>query len=124
MAIFMLSLKTLVIGLAGVLPRLTIARAAPTAAVPSAVPTVTRRMTPAQQWDKVAGVLNTAIGAASNAKQLQAGAAQQLDLATYALYNLFDELSTVISEPLMREAAVVHRLPAKVRRAQDQALAA
>lgn len=82
------------------------------------------RLSPAQQWDKVAGVLTSAIGSASSARDLQASAAQQLDLATYALYNLFDELSAVMSEPLVREAAVVHRLPPKARRAQAQALAA
>lgn len=81
-------------------------------------------MTPVQQWNKVASVLGHAISAAEHARDLQVGAAQQLDLATYALYNLFDELSAVMSEPLVREAAVVHTLPLQSRRAQTRALAA
>lgn len=98
-------------------PRWQKAPPAPKAAAPA-------RLSPAQQWDKVTGVLSTAIGSAASARDLQAGAAQQLDLATYALYNLFDELSAVMSEPLVREAAVVHRLAPKTRRAQAHALAA
>jgi hypothetical protein len=82
------------------------------------------RMTSVQQWDKVAGVLTSAIESATSAKELHASAAQQLDLATYALYNLFDDLSSVMSEPLVRGTAVVHRLPPKAKRTQAQALAA
>jgi hypothetical protein len=37
---------------------------------------------------------------------------------------MFDELAAVMSEPLVREAAVVHRLPPKQRLAQVRALAA
>lgn len=126
----LLTLKGVIAAFAGVIP---LARpAAPVIAHmrrPPAAPvrppvSVVTRMTPAQQWDKVSGVLTSAIASAANAKELQAGAAQQLDLATYALYNLFDELSAIMSEPLVREAAVVHRLPSKVYRTPSQALAA
>jgi hypothetical protein len=81
-------------------------------------------MSAAQHWDKVSGILTTAIGSATHARELQVSAAQQLDLATYALYSMFDELAAVMSEPLVREAAVVHRLPPKQRLAQVRALAA
>lgn len=116
-----LTLKGLWTALAGAMPFLRPSSAPSLAAKPSVR---TARMTPAQQWDKVAGVLSSAIESATSAKDLHASAAQQLDLATYALYNLFDELSSVMSEPLVREAAVIHRLPPKTRRAQAQALAA
>ena len=69
-------------------------------------------------------MVSAAIASATNARELQAGAAQQLDLATYALYNLFDELTSVMSEPLVREAAVVHRLQPKATRRSAAALAA
>lgn len=82
------------------------------------------RLSAAQQWDKVSGVLTAAIGSATNARELQASAAQQLDLATYALYTMFDELSAVMSEPLLREAASVHHLTPRLRRVPAQALAA
>lgn len=117
----MLTLKGLWTALAGSLPFLRSPQTPRRTATPSVQ---SARMTPAQQWDKVAGVLSSAIESAASAKDLHASAAQQLDLATYALYNLFDELSSVLSEPLVREAAVIHRLPPKTRRAQAQALAA
>jgi hypothetical protein len=82
------------------------------------------RLSAAQQWEKVSGVLTAAIGSATQARELQAGAAQQLDLATYALYTLFDELSAVMSDPLLREAASVHHLAPRARHAPAHALAA
>lgn len=75
------------------------------------------RMSAAQQWDKISGILNRAIGSATTAKDLQSGAALQLDLATYALHSLMDEVSAVMMEPLLgREGAAIHRLPAYDRR--------
>lgn len=120
-----LTLKGLWIALAGAMPFLRFADASRGTRL-TARPSVASaaRLTPAQQWDKVAGVLTSAIESATSAKELHASAAQQLDLATYALYNLFDDLSSVMSEPLVRETAVVHRLPPKPRRTQAQALAA
>lgn len=100
-----------------------IIRSAPAQASASAVRTPAR-LSPAQQWDKVSGVLTAAIGSATQARDLQASAAQQLDLATYALYTMFDELSAVMSEPLLREAASVHHLTPRTRRAPARALAA
>ncbi len=82
------------------------------------------RLSAAQQWEKVAGVLKAAITSADHARDLQASAAQQLDLATYALYTMFDELASVMSEPLLREAASVHHLAPRTRRAPARALAA
>mgnify|MGYP000193817187 FL=1 len=84
----------------------------------------TRKLSPNEQWERLSGVVSAAIASATNARELQAGAAQQLDLATYALYNLFDELTSVMSEPLVREAAVVHRLQPKATRRSAAALAA
>lgn len=81
-------------------------------------------MTAAQQWEKVSGVLTAAISSATQARELQASAAQQLDLATYALYTLVDELAGVMSEPLVREPASVHQFAPKARRAGSRALAA
>ncbi len=83
-----------------------------------------RKLSPNEQWERLSGVVSTAITSAATARELQANAAQQLDLATYALYNLFDELTSVMSEPLIREAAVVHRLQPKAARRSAAALAA
>lgn len=83
-----------------------------------------RKLSPNEQWERLSGVVSTAITSAATARELQASAAQQLDLATYALYNLFDELTSVMSEPLIREAAVVHRLQPKAARRSAAALAA
>lgn len=83
-----------------------------------------QKLSPNEQWERLSGVVSAAIASATNARELQAGAAQQLDLATYALYNLFDELTSVMSEPLVREAAVVHRLQPKATRRSAAALAA
>lgn len=121
MAIF-LTMKGLFAAFAGALPLMRpAAKASP---VQKTFRAAVAPMTHSQQWDKVSGVLSSAIASASSARQLQAGAAQQLDLATYALYNLFDELSAVMSEPLVREAAVVHRLAPKAARVPVRALAA
>lgn len=120
-----MTLKGIFTALAGALPLVRPAR--PQQSVRSAhksSPTGPARMSASQQWEKVSGVLTAAIGSATQARELQESAAQQLDLATYALYSMFDELSAVMSEPLVREAAVVHRLPPKARRAQVRALAA
>ena len=83
-----------------------------------------KKLSAGDQWARLSGVVCAAITSAANARDLQAGAAQQLDLATYALYNLFDELTSVMSEPLVREAAVVHRLQPKASRRSAAALAA
>ena len=91
--------------------------------LPSAVRTP-QKLSPNEQWERLSGVVSAAITSVTTARELQAGAAQQLDLATYALYNLFDDLTSVMSEPLIREAAVVHRLQPKATRRSAAALAA
>ncbi len=83
-----------------------------------------QKLSPNEQWERLSGVVSAAITSVATARELQAGAAQQLDLATYALYNLFDDLTAVMSEPLIREAAVVHRLQPKATRRSAAALAA
>jgi len=83
-----------------------------------------KKLSATDQWDRISGVMSAAITSATSARELQASAAQQLDLATYALYNLFDELTAVMSEPLVREAAVVHRLQPRASRRGAAALAA
>ena len=83
-----------------------------------------KKLSTNDQWDRLSGVVTSAITSATPARELQTSASQQLDLATYALYNLFDELTAVMSEPLMREAAVVHRLQPKSGRQRTTALAA
>ena len=62
----------------------------------------------AEQWARVSGVLNRSNSQASQARALQGRAAQQIDLATYALNSLIDELSAVMALPARRELAVVH----------------
>ncbi len=91
---------------------------------PSAGGQPPKRLSPNEQWERLSGVVSAAITSAANVRELQASASQQLDLATYALYNLFDELTSVMSEPLIREAAVVHRLQPKAVRRSAAALAA
>ena len=91
-------------------------------AVPVATP---KRLSLAEQWIRLTGVLSTAISGAQNAGQLQAAATQQLDLAQYALSTLMDELAAVMTVPGRREPASVHVLEtASAARSVSQALAA
>ena len=98
-------------------------RAAPVAPVAAAA-APPARLTTLDQWDKLSAVLAKSIAAASSARDLHAKSAQQLDLATYALYSLADELASVMSVPVLRSAAVVHRIEPQARRPRAQALAA
>jgi hypothetical protein len=83
------------------------------------------RLSPSDQWERLSAALGKAIGSAAQARELQASAAQQIDLATYALYNLVDELAAVMIEPIRRETAMVHQLePQSARRLPAKALAA
>lgn len=82
------------------------------------------RLSSAQQWQKVSDVLTGAVASATSARTLHSDAAQQLDLATYGLYKILDELAPILSEPLARDSAVVHRLPTKRRAVHAHALAA
>ncbi|MEQ1718990.1 MAG: hypothetical protein ABL907_23900 [Hyphomicrobium sp.] len=88
-------------------------------------PSLPARLSPAEQWDRLSGVLGKAVSSAGHARELQASAAQQIDLATYALYSLVDDLAAVMIEPLRRETAVVHHLEPQIsRRPAAKALAA
>ncbi len=92
---------------------------------PAAVTLVApQRLSLADQWDRLAGVLGGAITNAQQAKQLQSSATQQLDLAQYALSTLMDELSAVMLVPGRRERAAVYVLETAPQRAVSQALAA
>ena len=65
-------------------------------------------LTVAQQWSRLASVLESAISGAANAGRRQAAATQQLDLAQYGLSTLGDELAAVMHVPGRRERATVH----------------
>ena len=82
------------------------------------------RLTLAEQWARLAGVLNAAISGTGEARQLHAAAAQQLDLAQYALSMMMDELSAVMMIPGRRERASVHVLDMSPARARAQSMAA
>lgn len=81
-------------------------------------------LTLAEQWRRISTVLGKAIGDAERAGTLQVRAAQQLDLASYALYNLVDELALVMQEPLGRVRANVHHLEPAIRIPARSVLAA
>lgn len=82
-------------------------------------------LSPREQWRRLSDTVGKAVEHASMARDLHARSAQQLDLATYALYSLADELAGVMSEPLGRGRAVIHRLePQPVRASTAAALAA
>ncbi len=83
-----------------------------------------RRLTAAEQWRRISTVLGKSIGDAERAGSLQTRAAQQLDLASYALYNLVDELALVMQAPLGRVRADVHHLEPALRLPVQSALAA
>lgn len=110
-------------GLSGTVVRLFRVRRKP-AAAPVALPPA--ELTLAAQWKKISGVLGTAIAKADVARQFQQSAAQQLDLATYALYNLVDELGPFMSEPiaLRRASATVYQLEKQSALSHRPALAA
>lgn len=74
-----------------------------------------RTLAVVDQWQRIATVLTTSVGEARHAESLQTKAAQQIDLATYALYNLVDELAAVMEQPLGRVRASVHNLEPPVR---------
>jgi hypothetical protein len=85
---------------------------------------VPARLTLADQWARMTGVVERAIGSAGETRKLQAAATQQLDLAQYALSTLMDELSAVMLVPGRRERAPVYVLETGAVRAVSTALAA
>lgn len=71
-------------------------------------------MSTAAQWLRLSQILDDAVADANRAGFLHSKADQQISLATYALYNLVDELSPVMRQPLGRVKASVHPLDAAV----------
>ncbi len=86
--------------------------------------TAPARLTLADQWIRMTGVVEGAIASAGETRKLQAAAIQQLDLAQYALSTLMDELSAVMLVPGRRERAAVYVLETGQVRAPSTALAA
>ena len=82
------------------------------------------RLALADQWTRMAGVVEGAIKCAGETRKLQAAATQQLDLAQYALSTLMDKLSAVMLVPGRRERAPVYVLDTGFTRATSTALAA
>ncbi len=64
-----------------------------------------RPLTPAEQWAKLASILNTASVSTATASSCQAAALQQLDLAQYALSKALDELANVMMLPARKGAS-------------------
>lgn len=70
-----------------------------------------KRLDLADQWNKLAGVLTTAIEGTCNVREMQAAATQQLDLAQYGITTLIDELTAVMALPGRNaRLATVHAL--------------
>lgn len=88
-------------------------------------PAVAAKITLAQQWVTIAALLGEAGRAADQARKLQKGATQQLDLAQYGLVTLRDELSAVMAIASRRDTtAVVHLFEPASDRQPQRALAA
>jgi hypothetical protein len=83
-----------------------------------------RRMTLAEQWNRLAAIIKTAVSRADEATRCQAAAAVQLDLAQYGLTTLVDELSAVMDMQGRRRRATVHVLDVTPPRVLDDAIAA
>lgn len=79
-----------------------------------------KRLSLAEQWECVAGVLVHSSGQAHHARELQGRASQQIDLATYAFNSIIDELATVMALPARREPAVVHLFEPVMARAKER----
>lgn len=62
-------------------------------------PYSTTRLGAADQWGRLASVINTAIEGAAAADQKQAAALRQVDLAQYGMTKLMDELEGVMALP-------------------------
>jgi hypothetical protein len=88
-------------------------------ATPPARPSLAR-LSAAEQWASVSGVLTRSNGQASHARELQGRASQQIDLASYAFNSVIDELSAVMALPARREPAVVHLFEPALVRAQER----
>ncbi len=78
------------------------------------------RLSAAEQWARVAGVLTRSNGQAREARELQGRASQQIDLATYAFNSIIGELAAVMALPARREPAVVHLFEPALARSQER----
>lgn len=89
----------------------TIARSGPVATAQMAA--LPARLSPEAQWDRTCGVITEALARVESMHALQRSAEQQLDAATYALQQLFSELSEVVRLPASAlvepELVLVHR---------------
>lgn len=74
-------------------------------------------MTLADQWARLTSILGQSISKTQNVRKLQAAAAQEIDLATYAFQGILEELSALMVLPVHREQAVVHVLEQTAPRA-------
>ncbi|MGL4397110.1 MAG: hypothetical protein ACRCS9_11270 [Hyphomicrobium sp.] len=81
-------------------------------------------MTLSDQWARVRGVLDLATAQVDHAHALQTAATLQVDLATYALSSLYDELSAVMAVAGRRETARVVPFTQAPLRPAREALAA
>jgi len=69
-----------------------------------------RRLSLAEQWSQISGIVMGAASRAEEATRCHASATLQLDLAQYALTSLVDELSAVMDVGGRRRRATVHVL--------------
>lgn len=78
------------------------------------------RLSAAEQWERVTGVLTRSNGQARQAREFQGRALQQIDLATYAFNSIVDELATVMALPARREPVVVHLFEPALARSKER----
>ncbi|MEO1207812.1 MAG: hypothetical protein AAFV45_15930 [Pseudomonadota bacterium] len=78
------------------------------------------RLSIQQQFEKLADFLGGNINAAKNAERLHDLAGRQLDAVDYALINLRDELSSVITKSKIAEAALISTARGEPLRAAGQ----
>ena len=86
------------------------------------------RLTIAEQWGRISGIITGAASRAEEATRCHASATLQLDLAQYALTSLVDELAAVMDVGGRRRRATVHVLgiapPSPPRPTMGNAIAA
>jgi hypothetical protein len=78
----------------------------------------------AEQWARLAHIIEGAAVHAEEAIRCQASAALQLDVAQYALTSLVDELAAVMDVGGLRKQATVHVLEIPPTRLIGEAVAA
>jgi len=88
------------------------------------LPTEPRRMPLAEQWARLANIIEGAAAHAEEAMRCHTSAAVQLDVAQYALTSLVDELAAVMNDGGLRKQATVHVLEIQPTRFIGEAIAA